>query len=172
MPQLSQPVRSNTANSSSTAKSFNQQQQKNFNVQHDLQRDLQQTSTSPASPNSLPTSLPTPSQYQANTTTNNDLSTSKQQYDQFDDDGQYSFEYDVNFDQAVKSEECLEIHTNNSGGMYDAAGYIMNMPGVGVAGIGSGNDDRRRSVTPPLRSVRREDCDRRFNTGYASGLKT
>ena len=164
MPQTSQPVRSITANSSFTAKSYNQQQQQNPNLQPNL--NLQQNSTSPTSP----TSLPNEPQYQATT----NLSTPKQQYDQFDD-GQYSFEYDIaNYDEAVKnSEECLvnEIQTNNSGGIYDAAGYIMNMPGAGVAGIGSGNDDRRRSVTPPLRSVRREDGDRRFNTGYASGLK-
>ena len=59
----------------------------------------------------------------------------------------------------------------NSSGMYDSERFILKMPGAGVAGVGASNTDRRRSVTPPLRSVRREDGDRRFNTGYCQDEK-
>ena len=65
----------------------------------------------------------------------------------------------------MKSEELQgNMISSNNTGMYDSKGYIMNMPTAGVAGISG--QERSRSVTPPLRSVRREEGDRRFNTGY------
>ena len=87
---------------------------------------------------------------------------------------QYSFEWNADqvYEQEVKSEE-LDQNNMNSSGMYDSERFILKMPGAGVAGVGtSNNTDRRRSVTPPLRSVRREDGDRRFNTGYCLDEKS